>query len=216
MYNIHMIRVYLVDDHEVVRRGLRDLLVVEGDIRIVGGVGTAAEAKQHVPMVRPDVMVLDVRLPDGTGIEVCRAVRAAEPAITALMLTSFDNDEAQLAALVAGAGGHVLKQIRGSDLVAAIRRVAAGQSLLDAKVADRIRRRLAPDGTAGRVGDGSLSDVEGRVLAHILDGDTDREIVERTGLDIDTVEQTTADLLAKLGLGRATGLTDLGRSLISA
>ena len=210
-----MIRVYLVDDHEVVRRGLRDLLVVEGDIRIVGGVGTAADAKQHIPTVQPDVMVLDVRLPDGTGIEVCRAVRAADPAITALILTSLDDAEAQLAAIVAGARGHVLKQIRGSALVTAIRRVAGGQSLLDPEITARIRQRLTPDGTAGGNGDGSLSDIEGRVLALIVDGGTDREIVERTGLTIDAVQRTVADLLAKLGLDRATGLTDLGHALIS-
>lgn len=208
-----MIRVYLVDDHELVRRGLRDLLVVEGDIRIVGGVGTAADAKEHIPTVRPDVMVLDVRLPDGTGIEVCRAVRAAEPAIAALMLTSFDNDEAHLAALMAGASGHVLKEIRGSDLVNAIRRVAGGQSLLDPEVANRIRARLATD---GRAGDGVLSDQEGRVLALIVDGATDRDIVERTGMTADEVQHTVAGLVGKLGLGRATGLTDLGYTLISA
>jgi len=211
-----MIRVYLVDDHEVVRRGLRDLLVVEGDIRIVGGVGTAADAKQHIPTVQPDVMVLDVRLPDGTGIEVCRAVRAADPAIRALMLTSFDNEEAQLAALVAGAGGHVLKQIRGSDLVTAIRRVAGGQSLLDSDVTDRIRRRLSSDGTASRNTDDGLSEVESRVLALIVEGDTDQEIVERTGLTIDVVQRTVTGLLTKLGLDRATGLTDLGHALIAA
>jgi two-component system, NarL family, response regulator DevR len=205
-----MIRVFLVDDHELVRRGLRDLLVVEGDIRIVGGVGTAADAAQHIPTVRPDVMVLDVRLPDGTGIEVCRDVRAAEPGIAALMLTSFDNDEAQFAALIAGAHGHVLKQIRGSDLILAIRRVAGGQSLLDAEVAARIRRRLDEDAPAG------LSDVEGTVLALIVGGSTNPEIVERTGLGADALHETVTSLLAKLGLDRATGLTDLGRALIAA
>jgi DNA-binding NarL/FixJ family response regulator len=205
-----MIRVFLVDDHELVRRGLRDLLVVEGDIRIVGGVGTAADAAQHIPAVRPDVMVLDVRLPDGTGIEVCRDVRAAEPGIAALMLTSFDNDEAQFAALIAGAHGHVLKQIRGSDLILAIRRVAGGQSLLDAEVAARIRRRLDEDAPAG------LSDVEGTVLALIVGGSTNPEIVERTGLGADALHETVTSLLAKLGLDRATGLTDLGRALIAA
>ena len=205
-----MIRVFLVDDHELVRRGLRDLLVVEGDIRIVGGVGTAADAAQHIPAVRPDVMVLDVRLPDGTGIEVCRDVRAAEPGIAALMLTSFDNDEAQFAALIAGAHGHVLKQIRGSDLILAIRRVAGGQSLLDAEVAARIRRRLDDDAPAG------LSDVEGTVLALIVGGSTNPEIVERTGLGADALHETVTSLLAKLGLDRATGLTDLGRALIAA
>ncbi len=211
-----MIRVYLVDDHEVVRRGLRDLLVVEGDIRIVGGVGTAADAKQHIPTVQPDVMVLDVRLSDGTGIEVCRSVRATDPAITALMLTSFDNDEAHFAALVAGAHGHVLKQIRGSDLVTAIRRVAGGHSLLDPEVAARIRQRLSPDAAARWNGHESLSDVESQVLALVIDGDTDNEIVQRTGLTIDTVQRTFAGLLAKLGFDRATGLTALGHGLISA
>jgi two-component system response regulator DevR len=137
-------------------------------------------------------------------------VRAAEPGIAALMLTSFDNDEAQFAALIAGAHGHVLKQIRGSDLILAIRRVAGGQSLLDAEVAARIRRRLADDAPAG------LSDVEGTVLALIVGGSTNPEIVERTGLGADALHETVTSLLAKLGLDRATGLTDLGRALIAA
>src|SRR6186997_2184141 len=137
------IKVFLLDDHEVVRRGLKELLESDGDIEVVGESGSAAEATARIPALRPDVAVLDARLPDGSGIEVCRSVRAVDPSINALILTSYDDDEALFAAIMAGASGYVLKEIRSSDLVTAVRHVAAGKSLIDpsmtAKVLERVR-----------------------------------------------------------------------------
>ena len=147
------IRVFLLDDHEVVRRGLRDLLEAEDDLEVVGEAGTAEEAYRAHPATRPDVAVLDVRLPDGDGIEVCREIRSRHPEIACLMLTSFSDDEAVYAAIMAGAAGYVLKQVRGTDLVDGIRRVAAGDSLLDPSVTARVLERLRhkdDDGRAGR------------------------------------------------------------------
>ena len=136
------IRVFLLDDHEVVRRGLRDLLESDGDIEIVGESGTAQEATSRIPALRPDVAVLDARLPDGSGIDVCRDVRSVDPSIKALILTSYDDDEALFAAILAGAAGYLLKQIGGNDLVDAVRRVAAGQSLIDPSLTARVLERL--------------------------------------------------------------------------
>src|SRR3954462_7229947 len=137
-----MIRVYLLDDHEVVRRGLRDLLEAEDDIEVVGESGSAADAGHRTPALKPDVAVLDGRLPDGSGVDVCRDVRAVDPSIKGLILTSYEDDEALFAAIMAGASGYVLKQIRGTDLVDAVRRVAAGQSLLDPQVTQRVLERI--------------------------------------------------------------------------
>jgi two-component system response regulator DevR len=209
-----VIRVYLVDDHEVVRRGLRDLLVGEGDIRIVGGCGSVAEAVQQIPGVRPDVMVLDARLPDGTGVEICRAVRSGDPGIRALILTSFDDDEALLAAIVAGAAGYVLKQIRGSDLVHAIRRVAAGcQSLLDPALIARVVGRIRggpeqPDELR------TLTEEDRETLALIAEGLTDRQIAERTAVPEQTAADAVAGLLARLGLAQPNGAGALATKLL--
>src|ERR1700712_4045214 len=137
-----MIRVFLLDDHEVVRRGLTELLHAAGDIEVVGESGSAQEATRRIPALRPDVAVLDARLPDGNGIDVCRDVRAVDSTIKGLILTSYEDDEALFAAIMAGAAGYVLKQIRGSDLVDAVRRVAAGQSLLDPAVTQQVLDRL--------------------------------------------------------------------------
>src|SRR6188508_3273595 len=137
-----MIRVFLLDDHEVVRRGLIDLLQAAGDIEIVGESGSAQEAARIIPALRPDVAVLDARLPDGNGIDVCRDVRAIDSSIKGLILTSYEDDEALFAAIMAGASGYVLKQIRGTDLVDGVRRVAAGQSLLDPVVTQRVLERI--------------------------------------------------------------------------
>ncbi len=139
---VEPIRVFLLDDHEVVRRGLKDLLEADGDIVVVGESGLALEAARRIPALRPHVAVLDGRLPDGSGIDVCREVRSAHPEIAALILTSYDDDEALFSAIRAGAAGYVLKQIRGNDLVDAVRRVAAGQSLLDPAVTARVLDRL--------------------------------------------------------------------------
>src|SRR6476620_11087324 len=136
------IRVFLLDDHEIVRRGLKELLESEGDIEVVGESGSAQEAARRIPAMRPHVAILDGRLPDGSGIDVCREVRSRHPEIATLILTSYDDDEALFAAIMAGAAGYVLKQVRGHDLVDAVRRIAAGQSLLDPAVTARVLDRL--------------------------------------------------------------------------
>ena len=197
------IRVFLLDDHEVVRRGLKDLLEADGDIVVVGESGLAQEAARRIPALRPHVAVLDGRLPDGSGIDVCREVRSAHPEIAALILTSYDDDEALFSAIMAGAAGYVLKQIRGNDLVDAVRRVAAGQSLLDpavtARVLDRLRsgpeedKALAP-----------LTDQERRILELIGEGLTNRQIAERMFLAEKTVKNYVSSLLGKLGMERRT------------
>src|SRR6266496_1773339 len=185
-----MIRIYLLDDHEVVRRGLRDLLEAEGDIEVVGESGSALDAEHRIPALRPDVAVLDARLPDGSGIDVCREIRSIDPTIRALILTSFEDDEALFAAIMAGAAGYVLKQIRGTDLVDAVRRVAAGQSLLDpavtARVLERIRRGPEqPDELK------DLTEQERRILVLVSDGLTNREIAQRMFLSEKSEEHTS-------------------------
>jgi DNA-binding NarL/FixJ family response regulator len=208
-----MIRVYLLDDHEVVRRGLRDLLEGEGDIEIVGESGSAVDAGHRIPAIRPDVAVLDARLPDGGGIDVCREIRSIDPTIQALILTSFEDDEALFAAILAGAAGYVLKQIKGTDLVDAVRRVAAGQSLLDpavtARVLDRIRRGPEqPDELKG------LTEQERRILALVAEGLTNREIAQRMFLSEKTVKNYVSSLLAKLGMARRTQAAVLATKLL--
>ncbi len=212
-YNWNMIRVFLLDDHEVVRRGLRDLLQDSGDIEVVGESGSAEEAAHRIPALRPDVAVLDARLPDGDGIEVCRAVRAVDPSIQGLILTSYEDDEALFAAIMAGAAGYVLKQIRGTDLVDAVRRVAAGQSLLDpavtARVLDRIRKGVeAPDVLQG------LTEQERRVLTLMAEGLTNREIAQKMFLSEKTVKNYVSSVLAKLGLERRTQAAVLASKLL--
>ncbi|WP_212824104.1 response regulator transcription factor [Catellatospora sp. TT07R-123] len=198
-----MIRVFLLDDHEVVRRGLRDLLQAAGDIEVVGESGSAAEATRRIPALRPDVAVLDARLPDGNGIDVCRDVRSVDPAIQGLILTSYEDDEALFAAIMAGAAGYVLKQIKGTDLVDGVRRVAAGQSLLDpavtARVLDRIRNpRHEPDQLK------ALTDQERKILGYVADGLTNRQIAAEMFLAEKTVKNYVSSLLTKLGLERRT------------
>jgi two-component system, NarL family, response regulator DevR len=197
------IRVFLLDDHEVVRRGLKDLLEADGDIVIVGESGLAQEAARRIPALRPDVAILDGRLPDGSGIDVCREVRSAHPEIAALILTSYDDDEALFSAIMAGAAGYVLKQIRGNDLVDAVRRVAAGQSLLDPAVTARVLDRLR----AGPEEDKALApltDQERRILELIGEGLTNRQIAERMFLAEKTVKNYVSSLLGKLGMERRT------------
>jgi DNA-binding NarL/FixJ family response regulator len=197
------IKVYLLDDHEVVRRGLTDLLESEGDIEVIGESGSAAEATRRIPALRPDVAVLDARLPDGSGIDVCREIRSREPGTAALILTSYDDDEALFAAIMAGAAGYVLKQIRGTDLLDAVRRVAAGQSLLDpavtAQVLDRLRRGPEEDAALA-----PLTDQERRILGHIGEGLTNRQIAEQMFLAEKTIKNYVSNLLAKLGMERRT------------
>src|SRR5678815_2621644 len=164
-----MIRVFLLDDHEVVRRGVHDLLEAEDDIEVVGESGSAVEATHRAPALRPDVAILDARLPDGNGIDVCRDIRSVDPQIKGLILTSFEDDEALFAAIMAGAAGYVLKQIRGTDLVDAIRRVASGQSLLDPAVTQRVLERIR-HGVEQPNELKSLTDQERRILEHIAQG----------------------------------------------
>ncbi|MFJ4407008.1 response regulator [Streptomyces sp. NPDC088910] len=199
-------RVFLLDDHEVVRRGVHELLSAEPGIEIVGEAGNAAEAVARIPATRPDVAVLDVRLPDGSGVEVCREVRSHDPSIKCLMLTSFADDEALFDAIMAGAAGYVLKVIRGNDLIDAIRDVAAGKSLLDpvatAKVLDRLRH-----GGARSEGDDRTADLtaqERRILDLIGEGLTNRQIGERLHLAEKTVKNYVSSMLAKLGMERRT------------
>ena len=197
-----LIRVFLLDDHEIVRRGVRELLEAEPDIEVVGEAGTAGEALARVAGSRPDVAVLDVRLPDGDGVTVCRELRSRHPELACLMLTSFADDEALFDAILAGAAGYVLKQIRGADLVGAVRTVAAGGSLLDpratAAVMQRLRTPKALDPLA------TLTDQERRILELIGEGLTNREIGQRMFLAEKTVKNYVSNLLAKLGLQRRT------------
>jgi two-component system, NarL family, response regulator DevR len=197
------VRVFLVDDHEVVRRGVRDLLEAEDDIEVVGEAGTVEEAIRRIPAARPDLALLDVRLPDGDGVELCREIRSTHPEIQALMLTSFDDDEALFNAMMAGAGGYVLKQVRGSDLIDNVRRVAAGQSTLDpgltTKLLDRLRRQNDEDEEIAR-----LTEQERRILELLAEGLTNRQIADRMILAEKTVKNYVSNLLAKLGMQRRT------------
>lgn len=198
-----MIRVFLLDDHEVVRRGLRELLESGGDIEVVGESGTAQEATARVPALRPHVAILDGRLPDGSGIDVCRDVRSVDPSIAVLILTSYDDDDALFAAIMAGAAGYILKQVRGSDLLTTVRRVAAGQSMLDPEVTKQVLDRLRnppPESSALE----PLSEREREVLQLIGEGMTNRQIGERMFLAEKTVKNYVSGLLAKLGLERRT------------
>ena len=196
------LRVFLLDDHELVRRGVRELLEGEGDIEVVGEASTAAEAMARVPAVRPQVAVLDVRLPDGDGVTVCRDLRSQFPDLACLMLTSFSDDDALLGAVMAGAAGYVLKDIRGGDLVGAVRTVAGGGSLLDARSTAHVLSRLREKQAADPLD--VLTDQERRILDLIGEGLTNRQIGERLYLAEKTVKNHVSSVLAKLGLQRRT------------
>lgn len=206
------IRVYLLDDHELVRRGLHDLLSSEPDIEIVGESGSAREATRRIPALRPHVAVLDGRLPDGSGIEVCRDMRAVDPSIRALILTSYDDDEALFASIMAGASGYVLKQIAGTELVDGIRKVASGMSLLDPALTQKVMDRLR-HGDPQEAALAQLTEQERRILALIAEGLTNRQIGERLHLAEKTVKNYVSSLLAKLGLERRTQAAVLGAKL---
>ena len=197
----HRITVFLMDDHEIVRRGVRDLLSAEPDIEVVGEAGTAAAALARMPALRPDVAVLDVRLPDGDGVSVCREIRSTLPGIACLMLTSYGGDQALLGAIMAGAAGYVSKQTCGSDLVGAVRTVAAGGSTLDADAAQRVMTRLRQR-TASVDPLSSLTEQEKRVLDLIGEGLTNRQIAERMFLAEKTAKNYVSSLLTKLGMQR--------------
>jgi DNA-binding NarL/FixJ family response regulator len=197
------ISVFLLDDHEIVRRGVRELLEADSDITVVGEAGTAASALARIPALRPDVAVLDVRLPDGDGITVCRDIRSKLPDVACLMLTSFGDDQAIFDAIMAGAAGYVLKQIRGTDLVGAVRTVASGESMLDPEAASRVMRRMRDqavrsDPLAGLTGQ------ERRILELIGEGLTNRQIGERMFLAEKTVKNYVSALFAKMGMERRT------------
>lgn len=207
------IRVFVLDDHEVVRRGLRDLFAAEPDIEVVGESGSAAEAVRRIPALRPDVAVLDARLPDGSGIEVCRQVRSQDPTIAALILTSYDDDEALFAAILAGAAGYVLKEIGGGDLLRAVRHVAAGRSMLDPAVTGRVLERLRT-GPAEPDELHDLSEQEKRILGYIAEGLTNRQIGEHMYLAEKTVKNYVSHVLAKLGVERRTQAAVIAAKLL--
>jgi two-component system response regulator DevR len=196
-------KVFLLDDHEVVRRGLRELFESEDDLTVVGEGATAQEALARVPSSQPDVAVLDVRLPDGDGVEVCRDLRSAMPELKCRMLTSYADDEALFSAILAGASGYVLKQIKGSDLVSAVRRVAAGESLLDPaltrQVMERLRGENVEDERLAR-----LTAQERNILELIADGKTNRQIADELFLAEKTVKNYVSNLLSKMGFARRT------------
>jgi DNA-binding NarL/FixJ family response regulator len=197
------ITVFLLDDHEIVRRGLRDLLEAEGDIEVVGEAATQQTAVDRVHALDPDVAVLDVRLEEGNGVEACREIRSRHPRTACLILTSFSDDEALFQAIMAGAAGYVLKQIRSADLVDAVRRVAAGQNLLDpvvtARVLERLRRGPEQDERLAR-----LTEQERKVLDLLAEGLTNREIGERLHLAEKTIKNYVTALLSKMGMTRRT------------
>jgi two-component system, NarL family, response regulator DevR len=195
------IRVFLLDDHEIVRRGVRDLLDTEPGITVIGEAGTATAALARIPALKPDVAVLDIRLPDGDGVTVCRDLRSKMPQLACLMLTSFSDDEALVDAIMAGAAGYVLKQIRGTDLVGAIRTIASGQSLLDPQAAATVMRRIRDQATATDPL-AALTDQERRILALIGEGLTNRQIGDRLVLAEKTVKNYVSALFAKLGMQR--------------
>ncbi|MGA4877006.1 response regulator transcription factor [Streptomyces lydicamycinicus] len=213
------IRVFLLDDHEVVRRGVADLLDAEPDMEVVGDAGTAAHALARGPALRPDVAVLDVRLPDGDGVSVCRELRSRMPGLACLMLTSFDDDEALLDAIMAGAAGYVLKEIKGADLVAAVRTVASGSSMLDPATTARLMSSLrggdseAPPEEAALSG---LSPREREILGLIGVGLTNRQIGKRLYLSEKTVKNHISRLLAKLGVERRIQAAVLATQAASA
>jgi DNA-binding NarL/FixJ family response regulator len=207
-----MIRVFLVDDHEVVRRGVAALLDSEDDIEVIGEAGTAESAIARIPALKPDVAVLDVRLPDGNGVDVCREVRSKVPGLACLMLTSYTDDEALFNAVMAGAAGYVLKQIHGSDLVGAVRTVASGQSLLDPQTTASMLQRLR-DRAARQDPLAALSEQERTILDLIGEGLTNRQIGERMFLAEKTVKNYVSNLLSKLNMQRRTQAAALSARL---
>ncbi|RJK98323.1 response regulator [Vallicoccus soli] len=198
-----MVRVFLLDDHELVRSGLRELLEHAGGFEVVGESGSAQEASRRIPALRPHVAVLDARLPDGSGIDVCRDVRSVDPSVRGLVLTSYDDDEALVSAVLAGASGYVLKTVRSRELLDAVRRVAAGKSLLDPVLVQRVQERLqaGPDEPEELAG---LTVQERRVLMLVAEGLTNREVGERLSLAEKTVKNYVSSVLAKLGFERRT------------
>ena len=198
-----MIRVFLVDDHEMVRRGIAGLFESEADITVVGEAATVAQAVARIPTMMPDVTILDVRLPDGSGVDVCREIRAAHPEIRCIMLTSFDDDAAIYAAVLAGAAGYLMKDVLGGSLIDAVRDVSAGRSHMDPTLTKRVLERMQT-GARGDPRIESLSPREREILALVGEGLTNREIGERISLSEKTVKNYVSSMLSKLGLQRRT------------
>ncbi|MBA0126890.1 response regulator transcription factor [Haloechinothrix sp. YIM 98757] len=209
-----MIQVFLVDDHEVVRRGLAELLESDPELTVVGEASSVSEAAARIPPLRPDVAVLDVRLPDGNGVELCRDLRSDMPELNCLMLTSFTDDQAMLDAILAGAGGYVIKDIKGADLIEAVREVASGRSLLDNRAAAALMSKVRDDATDNGPLD-TLTERERDLLAHIGEGLTNRQIAQRMYLAEKTVKNYVSRLLAKLGMERRTQVAVLATKLQS-
>jgi two-component system response regulator DevR len=198
-----MLTVFLVDDHEMVRRGVAELLNEEDDLTVIGQAALVSEALARIPALRPDVAVLDIRLPDGNGVELCRELRSRLPGLQCLMLTSFTDEQAMMDAILAGAAGYVIKDIKGLDLVSAIRTVGAGRSLLDNRAAAALMEKLRS--TVEKPGPlAALTDQELAVLNHIGEGLTNRQIAEEMFLSEKTVKNYVSRLLAKLGMERRT------------
>jgi DNA-binding NarL/FixJ family response regulator len=210
-----VVRVFLLDDHEVVRRGLKDLFESEEGFEVVGESASAKDAEARIPALRPDVAVLDGRLPDGSGVEVCRSVRSVDPSIRAIILTSYDDDEAIFAAIMAGAAGYVLKQIIGNDLRDVVRKVAEGQSLLDPAVTERVLDRLRDGGSSEPAELRSLTPQERRILELIAEGHTNRQIGEKLFLAEKTVKNYVTSVLHKLGMQRRTQAAVLASKLLN-
>ncbi|HKE68502.1 MAG TPA: response regulator transcription factor [Nocardioidaceae bacterium] len=207
------IRLFLLDDHEIVRRGLRDLFESE-DMVVVGESASAVEATSRIPALHPHIAILDGRLPDGSGIEVCRAVRSVDPTINVLILTSYDDDDALFAAIMAGAAGYVLKEVSSSALIDAVRQVSAGRSLLDPAVTQRVLERIRRgDEVAGELD--QLTEQERKILELIAEGLTNRQIAERLFLAEKTVKNYVSSVLAKLGLERRTQAAVLASKLLA-
>jgi DNA-binding NarL/FixJ family response regulator len=213
--SMSVVRVFILDDHEVVRRGLRDLFESDENFEVVGESGSAKDAEARIPALHPDVAVLDGRLPDGSGVDVCRAVRSVDPRIRAIILTSYDDDEALFAAIMAGAAGYVLKQIIGTDLLDVVRKVADGQSLLDPAVTQRVLDRLRDGGGSEPAELRSLTPQERRILELIAEGMTNRQIGESLFLAEKTVKNYVTSILNKLGLERRTQAAVLASKLLS-
>jgi two-component system, NarL family, response regulator DevR len=208
------VRVYLLDDHEVVRQGLRTLLESSGDIEVIGESALASEAAARIPALRTDVAILDARLPDGSCIEVCRIVRGVDPTIRALILTSYDDDEALFAAIMAGASGYILKEATGQDLIGAVHHVASGHSLIDPILTERVldRVRNGPETAPELAG---LTEQELKLLELVAEGLTNRQIGERMFLAEKTVKNYVSTMLGKLGLERRTQAAVLASRLLS-
>ena len=195
------LRIVLIDDHEVVRAGIKSMLDAQEDMEVVGEAGTSEDGIKRVGFDEPDVVVLDVRLPDASGVEACREIRSRFPDVKVLMLTSFADEEALMSAILAGAAGYVLKRVKGTDLVEDIRKVGAGESLLDPdmteKLFDRLRSGPRTDPLLAR-----LSDQEHEIVMRIADGKTNKQIAEEMFLAEKTVKNYVSNLLAKLGMSR--------------